>query len=130
MPNYAQIAILLVEDDKHTRGLIRRMLLQLGVRSITEAEDGQAGYLEVLRTRPDLVFCDVHMEPVDGRAFLHKLRESPLAGIARTPVVFLTGDAQRDTVMFAKEHAINGYLVKPVSPADLKSRIDAALAPA
>lgn len=130
MPNYAQLSILLVEDDAHTRSLIRRMLLQLGVRSIAEAEDGQSGYLELLRTRPDLVFCDVHMAPVDGRAFLHKLRVSPLAGIAHTPVVFLTGDAQRDTVIFAKEHAINGYLVKPVSPADLKSRIDAALAPA
>jgi len=127
MPNYAQISILIVEDDKHTRNLIRRMLTQIGVRSITEAEEGQAGYIEVLRTRPDLVFCDVHMEPVDGRAFLRQVRTSKMPGIAETRVVFLTGDAQRDTVLFAKEHAINGYLVKPVSPADLKSRIDAAL---
>jgi two-component system, chemotaxis family, chemotaxis protein CheY len=130
MSDYHQITILIIEDDKHTRALIRRMLLQIGVRSITEAEDGRSGYFEVLRTRPDLVFCDVHMAPVDGRAFLRQLREATLPGIAETPVVFLTGDAQRDTVLFAKEHAINGYLVKPVSLNDLKSRIDALVTPA
>lgn len=128
MPNYAMTSILVVEDDKHTRSLIRRMLLQIGIRSVTEAEDGQSGYIEVLRTRPSLVFCDVHMEPVDGREFLRQVRTSKMPGIASTKVVFLTGDAQRDTVLFAKEHAINGYLVKPVSPTDLKSRIDALLA--
>jgi two-component system chemotaxis response regulator CheY len=129
MLDYAQISILIVEDDPHTRALIRRLLLQLGVRSITEAENGRAGFLEVMRTRPTLVFCDVHMEPVDGRAFLKQLREAKLPGIAQTPVIFLTGDAQHDTVLFAKEHAVNGYLVKPVSPNDLKARINAVLTP-
>jgi two-component system, chemotaxis family, chemotaxis protein CheY len=130
MLDYHQISILIIEDDKHTRAPIRRMLLQLGIRSIAETEDGRSGYAELLRTRPDLVSCDVHMEPVDGRAFLKQLREAKLPGIAHTPVVFLTGDAQRDTVLFAKEHAINGYLVKPVSLNGLKSRIDSALTPA
>jgi two-component system chemotaxis response regulator CheY len=128
MLDYADFTILIVEDDLHTRALIRRMLLQIGLRSIVEAPDGRAGFAEVMRTRPDLVLCDVHMEPVGGRAFLKQLREAKLPGIAATPVIFLTGDAQRDTVLFAKEHAINGYLVKPVSPTDLKAHIDAVLA--
>jgi two-component system, chemotaxis family, chemotaxis protein CheY len=126
--DYHLMRILVVEDDPYTRALIKRMLLQIGVRSIAEAEDGGSGYLELLRTRPHLVFCDVHMAPVDGRAFLKHVREAKLPGIAETPVVFLTGDAQSDTVLFAKGHAINGYLVKPVSLNDLKARIDAALA--
>ncbi len=129
MLDYQQFTILIVEDDIHTRALIRRMLHQIGLRSIVEAPDGRAGYAELLRTRPDLVLCDVHMEPVDGRAFLAHLREAKLPGIAETPVIFLTGDAQRDTVLFAKDHAINGYLVKPVSLADLKAHIDKVLTP-
>ncbi len=127
MTTYDSTAALIVEDDPHTRALIKRMLLHIGIRSIAEAADGQSGLLEVMRTRPDIVFCDVHMEPIDGRAFLKAVRESKLPAIRRTPIVFLTGDAHKDTVEFAKDHAVNGYLVKPVSPADLKARLDAIL---
>ncbi len=55
MLDYQQFTILIVEDDIHTRALIRRMLHQIGLRSIVEAPDGRAGYAELLRTRPDLV---------------------------------------------------------------------------
>ncbi|GGF33895.1 response regulator [Aliidongia dinghuensis] len=127
MTSYEAATALIVEDNPHTRSLIKRMLLQVGVRSVVEAADGQSGLLEVMRTRPDIVFCDVHMEPVDGRAFLRAVRESKLPAIRQTPIVFLTGDAHQNVVEFAKEHAVNGYLVKPVSPADLKRRLDSIL---
>jgi two-component system chemotaxis response regulator CheY len=124
---YEKLVVLLVEDDHHTRALVKSLLRQIGVRSIVEAKDGKAGIGEVLRTRPHLVFCDVHMEPVDGRLFLKLLREARVPAVRDTPIVFLTGDAQRDTVLFAKGHHVNGYLVKPVSLNDLKTRIDTIL---
>ena len=127
MTSYEAATALIVEDNPHTRALIKRMLLQVGVRSVVEAADGQSGLLEVMRTRPDIVFCDVHMEPVDGRAVLKAVRESKLPAIRQTPIVFLTGDAHQDVVEFAKEHAVSGYLVKPVSPSDLKLRLDSIL---
>ncbi|MBI1777894.1 MAG: response regulator [Proteobacteria bacterium] len=127
---YEKFVILVVEDEPHTRGIIKGMLRQIGVRSVVEAAEGRAGLDEVMRAKPHLVFCDIHMQPVDGRTFLKLLRQAKLEHIRRTPVVFLTADAQRDTVMFAKEHHIDGYLVKPVSLGDLKSRIDAILKPA
>jgi two-component system chemotaxis response regulator CheY len=125
--DYPKIGVLVVEDDSFTRALIRRMLNQIGVISVTEAADGDNGYREVLRVRPHVVFCDVDMQPTGGRAFLTKVRESAMTDVARTPVVFLTADAQRDTVLFAKAHQVSGYLVKPVSINDLKTRIDTAL---
>jgi two-component system, chemotaxis family, chemotaxis protein CheY len=124
---YEKFVILIVEDEAHTRTVIKSLLRQIGIRSIVEAAEGKAGLDEVLRSRPHLVFCDVHMTPVDGLAFLRLLRQSKVEFMRRTPVVFLTADAQRDTVMFAKEHQVNGYLVKPVSLGDLKSRLDAIL---
>ena len=124
---YEKFVILIVEDEAHTRTVIKSLLRQIGIRSICEAAEGKAGLDEVLRSRPHLVFCDVHMTPVDGLAFLRLLRQSKVEFMRRTPVVFLTADAQRDTVMFAKEHQVNGYLVKPVSLGDLKSRLDAIL---
>lgn len=124
---YEKLVVLIVEDEVHTRAVIKSLLRQIGVRSIVEAADGKAGLDEVLRSRPTLVFCDVHMTPVDGLTFLKLLRQTKIESIRRTPVVFLTADSQRDTVLFAKEHQVNGYLVKPVSLGDLKSRVDAVV---
>lgn len=124
---YAGVTILVIEDESNTRLLIKRLLLQIGIISVLEAADGKAGLDEAMRTRPTMILCDVHMEPVDGRQFLKTLRSLKVRDLATTPVIFLTADAQTDTVLFAKEHQVNGYLVKPVSLTALKSRVDAVL---
>ena len=81
----------------------------------------------MVNKRPTLVLCDVHMPVMDGLGFLRTLRGFKDRVAARTPVVFLTSDSSRDTVLFAKDHLINGYLVKPVSQNDVKARIDTIL---
>ncbi len=124
---YAGVTVLVIEDEANTRLLIKRLLLQIGIISVLEAGDGKAGLDEAMRTRPTIILCDVHMEPVDGRQFLKTLRGLKVRDLATTPVIFLTADAQTDTVLFAKEHHVNGYLVKPVSLTALKSRVDAVL---
>jgi two-component system chemotaxis response regulator CheY len=124
---YAGVTVLVIEDESNTRLLIKRLLLQIGIISVLEAGDGKAGLDEAMRTRPTIILCDVHMEPVDGRQFLKTLRGLKVRDLATTPVIFLTADAQTDTVLFAKEHHVNGYLVKPVSLTALKSRVDAVL---
>lgn len=121
---YHKLKVLVVEDETHTRTIIKALLRQIGVRVIMEAANGRDGLIEVVRDPPHIVLCDVHMKPVDGREFLKTLRELKIDGVKDTPVVFLTADAQRDTVQFAKEHAISGYIVKPPSVASLRARID------
>ncbi len=61
---------------------------------------------------------------IDGLTFLKTLRAVKIQALRETPVVFLTADAQKDTVMFAREHKVDGYMVKPVAMGDLKARID------
>jgi len=122
--DYAKIKVLIIEDEVHTRSIIRSQLINLGVRAISEAADGKSGMIQVVKSRPHIIFCDVHMEPVGGLEFLKSLRGLNVGGLNELPVIFLTADAQSDTVLFAKEHAVNGYLVKPVSVAQLKSHID------
>ncbi|MSP49942.1 MAG: response regulator [Alphaproteobacteria bacterium] len=125
--SYRGVTVLVVEDEPHTRTLIKSLLHQIGVASVVEAGNGEEGLEEALRTRPTVILCDVHMQPVDGRKFLKTLRALKVRSLAVTPVIFLTADAQADTVLFAKEHRVNGYLVKPISLTELKTRIDAVL---
>jgi two-component system chemotaxis response regulator CheY len=124
--DYGKIKVVVIEDEPHTRSLIRAQLNQLGIRDIEEAANGKDGMLQVVRVRPHIIFCDVHMPVMDGLEFLKTLRALKVEAVRNTPAVFLTADAQRDTVLFAKENAVSGYLVKPVSAAQLKAHVDAA----
>ncbi|MBP7064798.1 response regulator [Ferrovibrio sp.] len=120
----AKIRILVIEDEDFTRQMICGLLRQLGFRLINEAADGEAGFKELVRTKPLLVLCDVHMQPLDGLGFLAKLRGLSNAVLADTPVIFLTADKQQETVLTAKKLQADGYIVKPVSLQILKQRLD------
>jgi two-component system chemotaxis response regulator CheY len=127
---YGKYKLLVLEDQPSIRKHVCLMLQRIGFRSISEAADGTEGLKVLLRVKPDLIICDVHMEPMDGINFLTKLRGMGLLGhpeFARVPFIFLTSDLSRDTVLAAKELHVNGYLGKPVTQEDLKLRIDAAL---
>ena len=67
------------------------------------------------------------MKPVDGIEFLRVVRTAELKEVATTRVIFLTADAQRDTVLTAKDLSVDGYLVKPVSLARLQSKLHETL---
>ncbi|MBK1838910.1 response regulator [Azospirillum sp. YIM B02556] len=121
---YDKLSILLIEDEVYTRSLLRQILIQIGVRSIGEAANGKDGLMEIVRTRPDIVFCDVHMKPMNGLQVLQGMRNIKVKGVDRTPFIMLTADNQAETVRTALEHQVNGYLVKPVSLAQMKDRID------
>jgi len=124
---YGTIRVLVVEDEGHVRRIICRLLRQIGFQLVDEAADGQEGLTEVVRTKPDIVLCDIHMPSLSGIDFLKKLRGLNNPTYSNMPVVFLTADANKDTVMVARELNVSGYLVKPVSLEQLKVRIDAAL---
>lgn len=124
---YKGVTVLIVEDEPTTRDSVRGQLRQMGIRTITEASDGKAGLAELARTRPTLILCDVHMKPVDGRQFLKMVRTAKVDWVKNIPIIFLTADANPETVNFAKEFQVNGYLVKPISLKELKGRIDAVL---
>jgi len=119
----AKTKILIIEDDEFTRAIIRQALVGLGFMDIEEAEDGGRGLASTLRHLPDLVFCDIHMKPVDGLYYLNELRNVRHEEIANTPVVFLTANAKQKMVLQAQKLHVNGYMIKPVSPGDLKRQI-------
>jgi two-component system chemotaxis response regulator CheY len=124
---YDKVRILVIEDESYIRRIICRLLRQIGFSLIDEAENGADGLREVLRVKPNVVLCDIHMEPVDGLAFLKTLRSVKDEALSKIPVIFLTADKERNTVMSAKEHRVDGYLAKPVSAKALKDRLDAVL---
>ena len=80
--------------------------------------------------RPDIRFRNIHMEPVGGIQYLHRLRQFKKAEIALIPVVFLTADRGKATVVISKSATVNAYIVKPTSAAKPKDHINRLLGPA
>ena len=95
------LKVLIVEDQKGARTLLRQMLHDLGIDDVLEADDGDVA-LKLLRGEepdndepppaPDLIISDLYMERLDGGQFCNTLRrdkDEPGHGI---PVLILTGE--------------------------------------
>ena len=79
--------VLVVDDDVGTREMLRRALTREGW-IVREAEDGDTGLEEVLRSRPAVVLLDLMMPRMDGFQMLAALRRNELT--RDVPVVIIT----------------------------------------
>jgi CheY-like chemotaxis protein/anti-sigma regulatory factor (Ser/Thr protein kinase) len=115
--------ILVVDDDRTTRELLRVQLRSAGF-SVETAADGSAALERVRRKKFDLVLLDVWMPGLDGLAVLARLREEP----SRPKVIVMTADDTSQTLLKAiREHAFK-YVTKPVEPKALVEMVRGALA--
>lgn len=70
---------------------------------------------------PDIIILDINMPKLGGIEFLNNIRISGFfQGI---PVVIVSGEEEGKIIEKCLEIGINGYLKKPFSPNDLKTKI-------
>ena len=125
--NIQNVNVLVVDDDIHSRQIVKGILRALGVRDMREAEDG-AEALRILQTfAADIVFCDWNMCPVDGLEFTRLVRTSSDSPNPFVNIVMLTAHREFKHVVEARDAGINEYLIKPVSPQSLYARICAVI---
>jgi two-component system response regulator MprA len=114
--------ILVVDDDRKLRDMLRRALEGAGFE-VDAAEDGGRALAALSARAPDLVVLDVLMPGVDGLGVARRLRDRGDA----TPVLMLTArDAVPDRVA-GLDAGADDYLVKPFSIDELLARIRALL---
>lgn len=124
---YDRLKVLIIEDDLFNRKTISMILSQIGFKQIKEADDGGSGLEMNFNFLPDLIICDIEMEPIDGLVFLKMLRDSGDIKNCDVPVIFLTGHAESKYVTGARDLGVDGFVVKPPSINSMKTRIDIAL---
>ena len=79
--------------------------------------------LKVKEEEPvDLILLDYEMPVVDGTQVLQMLRQEPAT--ANIPVIFLTGNGNKDAVARVMELKPNGYLLKSTTRLDLVKYLD------
>ncbi len=129
------IRLVLVDDQELVRAGLRALAEHDGdIRVVAEAADGRTGLAEVRRCVPDVVLMDIRMPVLDGLSATRTIVDDPaLAGVR---VVVLTTFDEDEDIFTAVRVGAAGYLLKDVSPTDLRDAIrlvaagDALLAPA
>ncbi len=118
-------SILIIDDDPDIRELISFKLEQLGFEVHTES-DGETGLAAVMQLQPDLVLLDWMMPKLTGIEVCSLIRDgSDNVGV---PVIMLTARAQEADIQRGFAAGADDYIVKPFSPRELASRVEAVLA--
>ncbi|MEE8393358.1 MAG: response regulator [Rhodospirillales bacterium] len=125
--NLEKLNFLVVDDNKHMRVLVRTILNTLGVRNVTEADDGAGAFKELQHFHADIVICDWNMDPFDGLDFTRMVRTASDSPNPFVPIIMLTGHTETHRVMEARDAGIHEYIAKPISPKSLYSRIRAII---
>ncbi len=123
MYDLSNVKILVVEDNRHMRQLLLAVLRALGIRSTREAGDGSEGLGQLSEFLPDLVICDWEMPGLDGPGFVKMVRQGADSANPFVPIIMLTGHADASRVLIARDLGANEFLVKPMSPQALYTRI-------
>ena len=115
--------LLMVDDDYHMRKMVRALLLADGIKNIHEACDGKSGLHSICTLNPDAVLLDWELPDMNAAAFMRTVR-SPLSfPLPAVPIIMLTGNVGRETVIEAVRLGVNEFLCKPVSAKALLERI-------
>ncbi|MEI9990382.1 MAG: response regulator [Rhizomicrobium sp.] len=79
----------------------------------------------------DIVLTDIHMPGMDGIEATRAIRAYETAtGRRRTPIVALTADALETGKRACKDAGMDGFLTKPVDPAQLDDMFNVFFPPA
>ncbi len=123
--NLKPIKVLVIDDSKSERVLIRARLQQLG-HQVFEASDGYHA-IKILKEKMeeiDLIMLDVQMPGIDGFETAMKIRSfEEERGDEWCPIIFLSGRNAPEDIALGIESGGDDYLIKPINSIILQAKI-------
>ena len=115
-PPARPLRVLYAEDNKTNRLVFSKMLKDMEVE-LHMAENGRIAVEMFARLAPDIVFMDVSMPELDGRAATRQIRAMPQG--RTTPIIALTAHALREEIARILDAGMNAMLTKPLKKSEL-----------
>lgn len=111
--------ILIVDDDRAIRALLSALLRR--DHELAEAENGTEALRVTRSFQPDVILLDVTMPGIDGYETCRCLKSAPLE---KSPhVIIISAKSSREDQLHAYEVGADDYVVKPIDPNELQSRV-------
>jgi CheY-like chemotaxis protein len=73
-----RLCVLVVDNDDQDKEIVLRLLKDLGISRIEEAEDGPSGLIAFKKFSPGLVISDTHMPGYDGDDLCRRIRRTDI----------------------------------------------------
>ena len=117
--------LLIVDDDRRIRELLRRYLVAEGYR-VTTAGNAAEATTAMRNMAFDLLVLDVMMPGEDGFSFATRIR-GDAGAVAQVPILMLTAKTEFEERVLGFEIGVDDYLGKPFEPRELSLRIASIL---
>ena len=113
--------ILLVEDERKLRELVRSYLERAGF-TVLSTESGAEALSLAASASPDLLVLDLGLPDVSGETVAREVR-----GSGHIPILMLTAKSSEEDRVAGLELGADDYVTKPFSPRELVLRVQAIL---
>lgn len=114
--------VLIADDESDILELLKYNFEKEGYQ-IETAENGEVAIEKAKTFNPDLIILDIMMPVLDGIEACRLLRE--IEAFKNTFIIFLTARSEEYSEVAAFQNGADDYLVKPIKPRALLSRVDA-----
>jgi len=110
----ATLSVLVVDDERAIRELLRRVFSSHGYR-VEVASTGVEGRSLARRMRPDILVVDHHLPDIPGDSLLSSLKRPGEAMVG----ILMTGDSDPGLALTALRKGADAYVRKPFDPSYL-----------
>ena len=107
--------ILIVDDSRTSRKILRKILEDNGYTVIGEAVNGEDGYIKYQELKPDLVTLDITMPKMDGLESLRLIRKFD----PEAKAVMITAAGQKEKMLLAIKSGAADFIAKPYEGSDV-----------
>ncbi|HYM17451.1 MAG TPA: ATP-binding protein [Micropepsaceae bacterium] len=119
-PHHASALSILVAEDNAVNALLARELLRRRGHRVEQVTNGEAAVLACAARKFDLVMMDLHMPRLGGIEAARRIRHDELVkGKDPVAIFALTADALETGKKACLDAGMDGFLTKPVDPAEL-----------
>ena len=115
-----QKLILVIDDDRSVRLLLRRVMEHEGYR-VVDSADGEEGLAAFVQHEPAIVLVDGMMPIMDGFETCRQIKAMPRG--EQTPILMITSLEDNASVDRAFEVGASDYVTKPIHWAVLRQRV-------
>jgi sigma-B regulation protein RsbU (phosphoserine phosphatase) len=122
---FARAHVLIVDDERTNRLILRSICEKLGIGILDEAESGQAALDIVTRFQPDMMLLDIRMPEMDGFEVIRRIRQNP----THQNMSILVATSMQDSAdrLRCFNYGASDVVSRPFDPHELTARIRAHL---
>ena len=121
--NLTAMNAMVLDDETSMQQILKGMLRRCGVKAIESCGDGAEAFERMRWFRPDIIFVDWEMEPIDGGDFMRLIRSDSRYHQQRIGLFVVTGFADEKRVTQAIDAGADDFIAKPLSVTSMKSKV-------